>query len=52
MESFILSATVVIINSTQELAEIRVLGSNYVIVETNDNKRYRKWLDDISVEEN
>ena len=34
----------VIIKESDEVAEIKLLGSNYVIVEVA-NKRYRKWLD-------
>lgn len=35
----------VIIKETDEVGTITVLGSNYVIVETADGKRSRKWLD-------
>ena len=35
----------VIIKESDEVAIITVLGSNYVIVETADGKRSRKWLD-------
>ena len=35
----------VIIKKTDEVGTITVLGSNYVIVETADGKRSRKWLD-------
>jgi hypothetical protein len=34
----------VIIKETDEVGTITVLGSNYVIVETADGKRSRKWL--------
>ena len=35
----------VIIKDTDEVGIITVLGSNYVIVETSEGKRTRKWLD-------
>lgn len=37
----------VVIKENQELAKVVILGSNYVIVETNDGKRKRKWLNDV-----
>lgn len=37
----------VIIKENNELAKIINLGTNYVIVESNDGKRYRKWIKDI-----
>jgi len=37
----------VVIKETQEVAHLAVLGANYVIVETSDGKRVRKWLDDV-----
>ena len=40
----------VIIKETEEVATIKNLGSNYVIVETG-NKTYRKWLDAIELVE-
>jgi len=36
----------VVIKESDEVGEITLLGSNYVIVETT-NKKYRKWLDSI-----
>ena len=41
----------VVIKETQEVGTVTVLGSNYVIVETSDNKKYRKWLKDVEVVE-
>ena len=38
----------VIIKETDEVAEVKVLGPNYVIVESNGNQS-RKWLDSIEV---
>jgi hypothetical protein len=37
----------VVIKATDEVATISVLGANYVIVEANDGKRVRKWLNDV-----
>jgi hypothetical protein len=37
----------VVIIETQEVATLAVLGANYVIVETADGRRLRKWLDDV-----
>lgn len=37
----------VVIKENQEIAHLVVLGSNYVIVETHDGKRKRRWLDDV-----
>jgi hypothetical protein len=37
----------VVIKESQEVATVMVLGANYVIVETADGKRLRKWLDDV-----
>ena len=37
----------VVIKKTDEIGTISVLGANYVIVETADGKRSRKWLDDV-----
>lgn len=39
----------VIINESDEVGVISYLGANYVIVRTNENKQYRKWLSDISL---
>jgi hypothetical protein len=36
-----------IVKETSELATIKVLGSNYVIIEAQDGKSYRKWLTDV-----
>ena len=41
----------VVIKSTEEIGVVSVLGSNYVVVETN-GKRVRKWLQDIELSEN
>lgn len=40
---------VVVIKESEEIATISMLGANYVIVETSDNKKYRKWLYDIKL---
>lgn len=37
----------VIIKQANEIATIVMLGTNYVIVETHDGKRLRKWLNDV-----
>ena len=36
-----------IVKESSELATIKVLGSNYVIIEAQDGKAYRKWLTDV-----
>ena len=41
----------VVIKETQEVCNIVVLGSNYVIVERADGMRFRKWLDAVEVVE-
>ena len=41
----------VVIKETQEVCNIVVLGSNYVIVERVDGMRFRKWLDAVEVVE-
>jgi hypothetical protein len=41
----------VVIKETQEVCNIVVLGSNYVIVERLDGMRFRKWLDAVEVVE-
>lgn len=38
----------VVIKESEEIAEVKFLGPNYVIVESN-GKQYRKWLDSIEV---
>lgn len=37
----------VIITETEEVGTISFLGSNYVIVETSEGKKYRKWISDV-----
>ena len=37
----------VIIKKTEEVAEVTMLGTNYVIVEAADGRRLRKWLNDV-----
>lgn len=37
----------VVINTTEEVGTISFLGSNYVIVETTEGKKYRKWISDV-----
>jgi len=41
----------VVIKSTEEVGIVSVLGSNYVVVETNGRK-LRKWLQDVELSEN
>ena len=36
-----------IVKETSELATVKVLGSNYIIIEAQDGKTYRKWLTDV-----
>ena len=38
----------VVVKDTDELAEVKVLGTNYVIIES-EGKQYRKWLDSIEL---
>ena len=40
---------IVVIKESEEIAAISVLGANYVIVETNDGKKMRKWLDAVEL---
>lgn len=37
----------VVITATEEVGTISFLGANYVIVETSEGKKYRKWISDI-----
>jgi len=37
----------VVITTTEEVGKISFLGSNYVIVETAEGKKYRKWISDV-----
>ena len=39
----------VVIKATEEVATVVVLGANYVIVETSDNKKMRKWLEAVEL---
>ena len=41
----------VVIKESEEVGIITVLGSNYVIIETNDKKKVRKWFDAIELVE-
>ena len=41
----------VAIKESDEVATVSVLGANYVIVETNDGKKMRKWLDSVEIVE-
>ena len=41
----------VVIKESEEVGINTVLGSNYVIIETNDKKKVRKWLDAIELVE-
>lgn len=38
---------VVEVKGTKDIGEIKTLGSNYVIIETYDGKKQRKWLKDV-----
>jgi len=37
----------VVISQTEEVGTVSFLGANYVIVETTDGKKYRKWISDV-----
>ena len=37
----------IVITATEEVGSISFLGANYVIVETTDGKKYRKWISDV-----
>ena len=37
----------VVIMSTEEVGTVSFLGANYVIVETTEGKKYRKWISDV-----
>lgn len=39
----------VLIKDSYEMGTISLLGANYVIVETTDNKKVRKWLDAVEL---
>ena len=39
----------VVIKESEEIATVSVLGANYVIVETFDGKKIRKWLDSVEL---
>ena len=41
----------VIIKETDEVATIRMLGANYVIVEDSMGKKFRKWIDAVELVE-
>lgn len=41
----------VVIKESDEIATVSILGANYVIVETNDGKKMRKWLDAVDLVE-
>ena len=41
----------VVIKESDEVSTVFVLGANYVIVETSDGKRMRKWLDAVELVE-
>ena len=36
-----------IVKESSELATVKILGSNYIIIEAQDGKTYRKWLTDV-----
>jgi DNA-binding ferritin-like protein (Dps family) len=39
----------VVVTDTDELATVAILGTNYIIVETHEGKRMRKWLDAVEL---
>lgn len=39
----------VVIKESDEIATVSILGANYVIVETNDGKKMRKWLESVEL---
>jgi uncharacterized protein YqkB len=39
----------VVIKESEELATILMKGSNYILVETSDGKKLRKWLDSVEL---
>ena len=39
----------VVVKESDEIATISILGANYVIVETNDGKKMRKWLESVEL---
>ena len=39
----------VVIKESEEIATVSVLGANYVIVETNEGKKMRKWLESVEL---
>ena len=41
----------VVIKESEEIATVSVLGANYVIVETSEGKKLRKWLDAVELVE-
>lgn len=41
----------VVIKESDEVATVSVLGANYVIIETTDGKKLRKWLDAVELVE-
>ena len=41
----------VVIKESEEIATVSVLGANYVIIETSDGKKLRKWLDAVELVE-
>lgn len=41
----------VVIKESEEIATVSVLGANYVIVETSNGKKLRKWLDAVELVE-
>lgn len=38
---------VVEVKESKEIGKVSILGSNYVIIETNEGKKQRKWLKDV-----
>jgi len=39
----------VVITESEEVGTISFLGANYVVVETTDGKKYRKWISDVEL---
>ena len=42
---------VIVVKESDEVGEVIMLGSNYVLVEMADGKKLRKWLDDVELVE-
>lgn len=40
---------IVVVNESDEVGQVIMLGSNYVLVEMADGRKVRKWLDDVEL---